>query len=102
MKKLVLIDVDNTLTIGECWTEEECLHAIPNKETIDFVNSIYGKHVIIAYTARDESLRFATEYWLKKNGVKYHALNMGKTGCDVFFDDKTVSNLKDLNKWLEK
>lgn len=97
---LLAIDLDGTLCIGESWTSEECLKCIPIKKNIDFINSVYGKHHIIIYTARNEELRTETEFWLKKNKVKYHALRMDKLGCDFYFDDKSSRTLDDFKKLL--
>lgn len=91
--KLIALDVDGTLTNEICWTEEDCLHATPRKDVIEKTNQLYlnGNHIII-YTARDERLRNATEYWLRKHGVRFHAINMGrnKMGADVYVDDKAI------------
>ena len=92
-RKLIALDVDGTLTKELCWTEEECLHATPRKDVIEKTNQLYlnGNHIII-YTARDERLRNATEYWLRKNNVRYHAIVMGrnKMGADLYVDDRAV------------
>lgn len=91
--KLIAVDLDGTLCIGNCWTEEECLFAKPILERIDKVNKMYtgGGHIII-YTARPEWFRFATEYWLNKHNVRRHALVMcpNKMGADYYIDDKAI------------
>lgn len=89
---LLLIDIDGTLTSDNGgWTEEECLNAKPNQAMIDWVNQKYKElHHIIIYTARHENLRQATNYWLKKNKIYFHALRMNKVGCDLLIDDKTA------------
>jgi uncharacterized HAD superfamily protein len=89
--KLVCMDLDGTLCIGDCWTEEACLIAKPIQEAIDKNNEMYisGAHILI-YTARPEWFRNETEYWLRKHKVRFHAIVMGnnKVGADIYYDDK--------------
>jgi len=91
--KLVCIDLDGTLCVGDCWTEESCLTAKPIQKAIDKNNEMYvgGAHILI-YTARPEWFRNETEYWLRKHKVRYHALVMGnnKVGADYYVDDKII------------
>jgi len=66
---------------------------------IDYVNEVLHKknHCFInIFTARKEYLRTATEYWLKKHGVKYHTLVMEKLWSEVYIDDRAV-NITDIN-----
>lgn len=91
--KLIAVDLDGTLCSGEAWTCEQCLTVEP-KDTISIVNKMYtsGGHIII-YTARPEAFRNETEYWLNKNGVRFHALvmNTRKMPCDLYIDDKCLN-----------
>lgn len=91
--KLVCMDLDGTLCIGDCWTEEDCLIAKPIQEAIDKNNEMYisGAHILI-YTARPEWFRNETEYWLRKHKVRFHAIVMGnnKVGADIYYDDKAI------------
>ncbi len=91
--KLVCIDLDGTLCVGDCWTEESCLTAKPIQKAIDKNNEMYvgGAHILI-YTARPEWFRHETEYWLRKHKVRYHAIVMGnnKVGADYYVDDKII------------
>jgi uncharacterized HAD superfamily protein len=95
--KMIMMDVDGVLCKGECWNKEDCLVAEPIIENIDKNNSLYlaGAHIII-HTSRPEKFRNATEYWLRENGVQYHAMVMGnrKCGSDWYCDDKNL----DINK----
>lgn len=90
------IDLDGTICVGkhrtDCWTEEECLEALPKESMIEACERLYNAgHTIIIYTARREPLRAATLYWLKKHNVKYHALDLGnKAGSDLFVDDRAM------------
>lgn len=94
MTKIFAFDMDCTLTQQPCWTEEQCLIATPRIEVIEIVNNLYRKgHIIIIWTARREFLRTATEYWLKKNGVFYHAIDMHhKIGVDAYIDDRAINS----------
>ena len=91
--KLVCIDLDGTLCVGDCWTEESCLTAKPIQKAIDKNNEMYvgGAHILI-YTARPEWFRNETEYWLRKHKVRYHALVMGnnKVGADIYIGDRAI------------
>lgn len=101
IRKVIGIDIDGVLTLDTAWNKEECLTRTPNMPVIELLDKLYYEHCIILYTARGEIMRNETEYWLKKNGVKYHALRMDKMPCDLLFDDRTVNNLEDLKKWLK-
>lgn len=92
-KQLIAVDIDGTLTNSDSWTEQECLTAEPRLDIIEKVRQLYyGGNHIICYTARPEYFRHATEYWLRKNGVKYHALVMAnnKMGADIYVDDRAI------------
>ena len=81
------------------------MNATPRQEVIDITNDLYNKsHIIIIWPARREFLRPATEYWLKKNQVYYHAIDMGhKLGSHVYIDDRAVNSLdvEALKKYIE-
>ena len=105
MAKLFAVDMDLTLTNEPCWTPEQCLSATPRKEVIELVNKLYGAgNIIIIWTARREMLRPATEYWLKVNGVHYHAIDMGhKLGADAYIDDRAINSIDgNLEQNVEK
>lgn len=92
-EKLIAVDLDGTLTTSNAWTEEECLTAEPRYDIIGKIRKLYyQRNHIIIYTARPEYFRNETEFWLRKNGVKYHALVMSnnKMGADLYIDDKAM------------
>lgn len=92
-QKLIAVDLDGTLTNSDSWTEEECLSADPRLDIIEKIRKLYyQRNHIIIYTARPEYFRNETEFWLRKNGVKYHAIVMGnnKMGADLYIDDKAM------------
>ena len=89
--KVLLIDVDGTLTNEVCYTSSECLEATPKRDVIDWVNEYYQTNFIVIYTARRDTLYDATIEWLAKNGVKYHAVKFEKT-------PGTIVDLDAINK----
>lgn len=102
MAKLFAVDLDGTLTQEPCWTNEQCIRAKAREDVIWLINDLYRKgHIIIIWTARREVLRASTEYWLRVNEVFFHALNMNKLGASVYFDDKAVSSLDNIEKIVE-
>jgi uncharacterized HAD superfamily protein len=97
MAKVLLVDMDNTLTIGTCWTPEDCLNAEPRQEVIDKVNSLINVWVIV-YTARRDEMIPATIQWLRKHNVRYHAIsNIKIPACVGYVDDKSIP----IDKFLE-
>jgi uncharacterized HAD superfamily protein len=103
-KLKIAVDLDNTLTTETGgWTDEECLHAKPNLEMIEIVNKAWHDgHTIIIYTARRWSRREATIYWLQKNDVKYHTIEMQKLNFDLLIDDRAynANDLKTIKKLI--
>lgn len=93
--KLIAVDLDGTLSDGECWSETD--EPTPIQQMIDFVNSLYkkGAHIVI-YTARFPSMYQMTLAWLIKHGVLFHGINMRvKIGADLYLEDKAL-NIKDI------
>lgn len=64
----------------------------------DKVNKLYEcpDNFIVIHTARSEKIRDITVEQLRKKGIKYHALVMGKLRADVYIDDLNCGGLK----WL--
>lgn len=90
-REIICIDIDETLTKETCWTEEECLNALPNKEVIEKVNEIYNNNFVVIYTARRDFLIPATLKWLRKNGIMFHCISNNKIPTDAgYVDDKSV------------
>ena len=91
MAKVLLVDMDDTLTKGTCWTPEDCLNAEPRQEVIDKVNSLTNVWVIV-YTARRDELIPATIKWLRKHNVRYQAIsNIKIPACVGYLDDKSIT-----------
>ena len=91
----IAVDIDGTLTndsVGQWWTNS---NISPNREAIEFINSLYKSGLtILIHTSRPEEARVLTEVWLKEHKVKYHALVMDKLPADVYIDDKAIGNIK--------
>lgn len=94
---------------GTICTEERqfsrCL-AKPKEGAIEAINSLYeAGHVIIIYSARTWAEYEMTVDWLKRYGIKFHQLFMGKPVGDVWIDDRAITckgNWNDILKILEK
>ena len=92
-------DLDNTL----CTQKADYAMAEPFKDRITYVNKLYDKgHKIYIETARGQvtgnrrEWRNITIRQLKRWGVKYHKLQVGKKlDADFFIDDKSI-NAKDF------
>jgi len=88
----IAVDVDNTLCTGEAFTKEQCLNAKPRLDMIAAVNKLsFNKHIII-WTARKSKLLGATEVWLIKHGVTYHAVDNKKNPWGVYIDDRALNS----------
>lgn len=87
----------------------------PIKKNINVINLLYKKnYIIILFTSRfmgrnnDNSSKAHkmgfqfTKKQLKKWGVKYHKLIMGKPTYDLIIDDKSIFFKKNWNKLLLK
>jgi hypothetical protein len=88
--KQIWIDIDNTI----CTQEADYSKAIPFPERIEKYNALYDLgHNITYWTARGMVSGIdwgeLTEKQLKKWGVKYHFLKMGKPAYDLLICDKT-------------
>ena len=105
-KKIIFFFLYNTLctTTKNYYTKSK-----PKKNKISLVNDLYDKgYIIKIFTSRfmgrsNENIRQAkklgydiTKIQLKKWGVKYHKLILGKPSYDIFIADK---NLNFKNNW---
>ena len=98
-RKVYAVDLDGTLCekiSGGWWAKENAPDPKPIPKVIKKVNEWYTQgHTIIIHTARPRMYYEATEAWLIKHGVYYHAIRMGKVRADFYIDDKAI-NVKDL------
>ena len=78
--KNYLIDIDGTICDDIPNEEPERMGtALHYPDALDIINKWYDEgHIITYFTSRTEAHREITEYWLNKNGFKYHGLLMGK------------------------
>lgn len=90
MKKLIAVDIDDTLTNETCWTDGDCLRATPRKDIIEKIDKLYRNNFIILYTARRDHLIPATFEWLRRHNVRWHAFSNQKMPADYYIDDKAV------------
>ena len=91
--KTLSIDIDGTLCENTFGAYEE---AIPIEERIRKINRLYEKgNIINLYSARGTTTGIdwsdLTTKQLKKWGVKYHSLKLGKPEADLYIDDKAVN-----------
>lgn len=94
--KNIGIDFDESLCEEVCWTESDAKNATPKKDFIEQVNRLSDQgHFIVVYTARRDHLMPASLEWLRKHGVKYHAISNTKIPLDYYVDDKSV-HIRDI------
>lgn len=99
--EIFCIDLDGTLTQDSCWTPEQVLHARPVQAMVDKVNELAQFHFIVIYTARRDALIEATLAWLRKIGLRYHAISNLKIPTSYYVDDKNLSIEQFLDLKLE-
>jgi len=75
-----MIDIDGTICDDVPNEEPERMATCEvYADALDTVNRWFEQgHIITFFTSRTEDLREVTEFWLNKNGFKYHGLLMGK------------------------
>lgn len=97
----IIIDMDGTICSEER-TFSRCL-AKPKDNAIVAVNALYDAgHIVIIYSARTWVEYEMTVDWLRKYGVKYHQLFMGKPIGDVWIDDRAISFRDNWDEITEK
>ena len=83
----IVIDLDGTIL--EEKSKEEKAKSMPLPGAVEAVNKLYEMgHVITIYSARTNSDLELTLKQLKKYGIKYHCLVLGKPVGDMFIDDR--------------
>jgi len=95
--RIILVDLDGTLTHDICWTPKDCLNARPNKKAIDKIWECFKGDFLVIYTARKDKLIPATLRWLRESNVYFNAISNIKAPADIYIDDKCI-NIKDLIK----
>ncbi len=92
--KRFVFDIDGV--IAEFNENLDYAHALPNEKMIRIVNRLYDYgNEIVLFTARGYvtkiDWRKETENQMKRWGVRYHELHMGKPNADYYVDDKMLS-----------
>lgn len=86
----MIIDLDGTIC-REMRQFSRCL-AEPMPGAIETINALYDAgNTIIIYSARTWVEYEMTVDWLKRHGVRYHQLFMGKPVGDVWIDDRAIT-----------
>ncbi|MCD8184199.1 MAG: hypothetical protein LUE99_15215 [Bacteroides sp.] len=68
-----------------------CL-AEPKSHAVKTINELYDAgNTIIIYSARTWVEYEMTVDWLKRHGIRYHQLFMGKPIGDVWIDDRAIT-----------
>ena len=106
-KKIFCFDIDNVICKT---TGGDYKNSIPNKKSINLINDLFENgHIIKIFTARymsryKDNVKLvnkagykSTNKQLKKWGLKYHKLIMGKTSYDILIDDKAFGY---KNNWV--
>lgn len=88
--KVIAVDIDQTLTVERCFSEEDCWNATPNQDAIHYVNKLYESHFVVIYTGRRIQLAEVTLKWLTKNHVRYHAIRFEKMPYDHIIDSDAL------------
>ena len=95
---IIYVDIDNTI----CKTiNTDYKNAVPTYEHINYVNNLYNNgHTIVYWTSRGVGSGIdqyeLTKQQLSEWGCLYHELKCDKPVYDLFIDDKTKNNIKDL------
>jgi len=115
MPQTICFDLDGVLCKQ---TKGDYVNAVPNKEIITMLNSLFnqGNHIII-YTSRfmgrnnEDIIKTYKEGYdftynqLQKWGVKFHGLFLGKPRYDILIDDRAVfynNNPEKILRCIEK
>ena len=81
------------------------LFSKPKADAVAVINELYDAgNTIIIYSARTWVEYEMTVDWLKRYGVKYHQLFMGKPIGDVWIDDRAITvkeNWKEIGEQLK-
>ena len=108
-KKTFCFDIDNVICNT---TKSNYSKSTPKKKVIEFINQLYDSgHIIKIYSARymgrsNDNINRAyklgyksTYSQLKKWGLKFDKLFLGKPSFDIYVDDKCFFHDK---SWLKK
>jgi len=99
----IAVDIDGILANEtEGWGEEKYRSRTPNDYNITCLQLLHGEgHEIALFTARYEEDRQVTIEWLKKYGIPYDELIMGKPHYDILIDDRAQSSFETPTNLME-
>ena len=112
-KKIFIFDIDNTI----CVTKKNFYNsAKPKKKMINLINALKNNgHIVKIYTSRymgrtNQNIKLVNKKYksqtlkqLKKWGLEFDELIMGKPSYDFFIDDKSFNPKNiDINIFLKK
>jgi len=88
-----MVDIDGTLTMEtEGFGEIVYAQRSPRPKMIEYVNAMMEMGMqIVLWTSRYPEDEEVTKVWLKRHGVKYTKLILGKPQYDLFIDDKAMN-----------
>lgn len=86
-RTIIAVDVDGTLTDSVCFTNEEVRNAKPLAGALERVAELYSTGFVVVYTARRDELMQETIKWLKRHGIRYHAISNIKIPFDKYYDN---------------
>ncbi|HAI40938.1 MAG TPA: hypothetical protein DCM40_23930 [Maribacter sp.] len=95
------VDIDETICRYE--GERNYPDAVPIKENIEKINSLYNEgHTVVYWTARGSvtkmDWRELTKQQLDTWGAKYTELKLGKPHYDLFICDKAINTEEYFNE----
>lgn len=97
--KRIVVDLDGTLLPEGSFSDRYFQPAFDRTRSL--VNrAIEEGHWVLLFSARPWPEYRLTEDWLRRNGVRYSALVLGKPVADFVLDDRSSSNPDDLEKFL--
>lgn len=106
----IFIDIDETIFHKS--PDLDYTKAKPNYKVVLKVNELYNAgHEITLWTARGTRTKIdwteVTKNQLKRCGILYKELKMGKPDFDIFIDDKAINSnnfnwINDIDKYLKK
>ncbi|WP_290433325.1 5' nucleotidase, NT5C type, partial [Paramuribaculum intestinale] len=86
----IVIDLDGTICREMRQFSRPLAEPIPG--AVETVNELYDRgDTIIIYSARTWAEYEVTVDWLRRHGVKYHQLMLGKPVGDLWIDDRSVN-----------
>lgn len=99
----IIIDLDGTICTETNFKNRK--NSVILKDARAVINKLYKeKHKITIYSARGWNEFKATQFWLRKNKIKYHQLILGKPIGDIWIDDRAIkfNNWSSIRKKIKK